>query len=399
MQKPVFTAQPSRCGKLVEIRFATPRILEFEQGKAMSVVSDSHVRGIVRMLMEMKMPAEAGPYADNIDGTLAKAAWEMKKAAGRGGVGAEVKWLVEVLMPRAIMDEEGSMRPLQVPDAISYAPLECVFSAHPATCRESDEIMNAGRLTAQRRINVMGTGYILTLFPDEVSIIGIGVLRAAARMAFSAKLIRHDGAAIEGIVVFPNDSTMITFSIDRTHPPTLGVDVLDDMAVMSLLAVHSAENRLKRDLLSEPAVGDVNETVRLIRERAELAACYWPENPSIPRFLRMLENIEEQRKGMATVEKTVDAITELAAGITAAGGIKHLFGKGMPEAEVIRAVKSIIDGIADSRGNVDREEFHRTIATLGMFLQITLPQFGLSKRALFTLTGYGVEKFGGIVPA
>lgn len=96
-----------------------------------------------------------------------------------------------------------------------------------------------------------------------------------------------------------------------------------------------------------------------------------------------------------------EELTTLAASISAAGGIKKWFRKGIPEYEVVVRVKKIIDAIAASmsEGGKVSAQAQRAIALVGMSVQMTLPQLGLSDNAVRELLSYGTEKFGGIVPA
>ena len=389
-------------GKAVEIRLRSPKVVTFEDGHPFLVLSDRNMAPALNALREKKLPPDRGPYADNDKEEVAKVGWEMRKAGS--SVEEQAMWLIDVVVPRVIINDEGAAL-VTIPEERSHSKFEFAIDIRGDTAREGDELITPGNLIRQPRLRLYGSDYVHALFSEELANFATAVMRSAGREAYPVMLLgpemHHDGVA-----VFPDEETIMTFFFDRTHPPVFGLNVLSDHATMSILWLRNAEQRMRRELgligeaMEKGMVSEefIDKTMRIMKRKAAVAAEYLEENPELPAFLSAVESSRVDGKALLHARGVAGKLQELELEIAGNGRIakKGFFGKGkgMPEADVVERVKGIIDylGLGFDRYGGQNERLMMAVSMLAELIRVKLPGYGFSQDGSAELHKYVAQR-------
>ena len=362
--------------KTVELKFTNPTVVSFDPGHFKCLIEEKAFGKVLADLREHKLPTEKSPYADNKNDDVKKLAWSMKKIA-KGNLDEEMKWLIDVLHPRIHMEWDSGPKPriTEIEEVRSHPLVEFIYDPTPFSMRKTDAVMTAGTLLAQPKVPLFDSEYRLAICQEEICFLATAIMRANEREAYPVGFVLPNLDMFFGTAVFPNESTMVTFHLSRTHPPVASDMLISDKAATSLIVLASARNMYKKAMFEAAEIvrngGDigedyVNAKIAAIRKRAEVATKYWAGNPMIKPFIESLESKPDEqaqvpegmdpemmqkakqpsKKEEALFKDIKRSIDDLLISIDERGGIakKKLFGysKGMLPSEIEERMKSIL---------------------------------------------------------
>jgi hypothetical protein len=260
--------------------------------------------------------------------------------------------------------------------------------------------MTAGRLLAQPKVSIMNSDYSLTLFSEELIVLATALLRKSGREAYTTMLFGTDTIR-EGVAVFEKGD-LLTFFLDRTHPPIFGIEVLSDPVVMSTLYIRNAEHRMRKELLiiDEGIEKDlidgvfIDQTVRIVKGILAQGANYFSEHPEIPGSLQHFECARRDKKGLYYAFKLMRTIERFKQEIVAQKGIaKKKFlssGNGMKQEIAEEKVKELIHLLKASFEYCGPDVKHLQTATMMLtsFVFEELLRAGLSPESANRLKSY-----------
>lgn len=308
-----------KSNKAADIKMVNPTVIIPDEGHPIQVVRGKELTQVLSKLREFKLPSEKSPFADNKEGNVKQIAWDMKKVLRANVKGAtdmqrldeEAKWVIDVLIPRIMIVEDG---PQFVPilDMRRHSMLNLAFNLHDLASRESDEVMSAGKLLSARPAQIFDSQYVLVNHQEEMAVLATAIMQANDREAYPVSLVRPNLSIRDGVAVFPDDETMVTFSIVRTHPETVAMMLMSDHAMLSMLALRSADN-IKRKTTTDihEMIGNgemeinafMEAKIELIKERVKLASEYWGDNPLLKSYFEELNQVEEKEPAQVSKDE------------------------------------------------------------------------------------------------
>ena len=153
-QKTDFGARLEKGGHALHVSMRQPEVLVADAGHPFFTLGSLEFPGLLGSLRGKMLPPDKGPYADNANGDISRMAKQMWRT-GKGGpaeLEEKAKWLIDILLPRAVMDPEGNFHMVPIPDQRSFGDLRMVLDEMPLACRNDDAVITAGRLLQQPRI-------------------------------------------------------------------------------------------------------------------------------------------------------------------------------------------------------------------------------------------------------
>jgi hypothetical protein len=421
----------------MQVQMYEPTVLIADSGHPIQRLSGKQITEVLSSLREFKLPPEKGPYADNKDGSLAQIAWDMKKALRARVKGLsdslrieeEVKWIIDVLIPRMMIFEDGP-KIVAIKDMWSHPMLRTVTNFHDLRSRESEEIMDAGSLVASKRAEIFNNEYLLINYEEERVAVAAAILRENEREAYSVSFIRPDLSMREGVAIFPNEETMLTFSFFDTHPQTAAMLLYSDHAMMSVLALQSSENIKRKtttDVMNMVGEGKteinafVDSKMKLMRERIKIASQYWGDNDNIDSHFEELDRMED-REHLSAPEPEPDVVRVVVPGpentpkdmirsnnittiidgiesrIMDANGVarkvkglfRTKFTEGMHPDQVVREVKDVLDKLKEAFEEFGYDSLYllKACKYIGNVINDQLPGRGLGVEYLAELNDY-----------
>jgi len=477
------------------------RTLRFEQGHPICTLANKEFPSILSQLRSKKLPPEEGPYADNKNGDINKLRKWLREKAGKDGLTGEIEWLIDILMPRkqeflapdvdevgrVVLAENGQpvlvpyTQELDVEDLKCHDDFEFVLTRLPGNARDSDDLMTPGRIFLQDKWNDKGAQYLLLLDSFEIAAIAVAIMRSSgadvprlqivgsegpARQPFGLEaylteihgLVPADpldpeckkfakGKTGDGVALFPDETTMLHFYINRTHPSVSEIHILSDQAVKSTLQFINANNRLVKGLGAfdmqfdeEQVKADealLDAKINAVLEIAKAGQKLWPENPrlhelhsriAIERGVRIgaiqaVKGAELDQAATAYAVGVLKKLSDLEDEVVKAGGIAggdfvarmrqkggrkakdDLFGRGkgsaavaQPDAgllkpeEVEKKVKGIMEEIAAGfRKFGPLEILLKANASMSAMIEGTLRAYGLPDTSIGRLRKHIAE--------
>jgi hypothetical protein len=369
-----FKINKPKHGKTIEIEMKNPTVLMFEPGHPLNRMSHSSFRGVLATLRKLKPSPEKSIYADNGKGDLKRIVWNMhsdirgqtKGASDKDKLIAEIEWIIGAMVPRLENSEEGPVK-IPIEGMASHDMLTFAFNGHPLGFRDTDDLMVPRRLIQQEKEKLLGSMYLQVYCQEELSYLAAALLRQAGREAYPAALIGRKKLIDidQGVAVFPDDKTLMTFLLHSNHPEISQIDLFSDPAAESMIKLRSAENRLRRELF-RLAMGEIHgvegESLSFIKRRMKQAKSAWPENPRLADFSSEIEKIEKKEVEMDNAQKELkqeighateasEMVGKLMEDVTDSGVAKkiRLIGKnkGMKPEEIEQRMSEIFDKLEE----------------------------------------------------
>jgi len=348
--QPAITVKPElkHGGHIMHVAMKSPAIVQFPGGHPFCQITSDEFPGLLTSLRGKMLPPDKGPYADNKNGDLHKMAFQMA-AAGRGNLVAECEWLIDVLLPRGEITGavgEGKKADLwPIEDERSFGDLRFIEWNAAAGARPTIPFITAGSLLAQETVKIGGNDYIPVFYEEEIPQAGVGVIRARHEVdhkaeAFLSLLYCNDGLH-NGIAVFPDDHTLLSFSNNRTHREVKAIGVLSDPTVMATQWLRRADQKLIRETdhvtknIDRGIIDEkyVDTTIAILRAMAAHASFHCPEHPELEPLDQRFRGVRLDWKSALTAQRVQSRIMNLLNQLEAKGVAPQRPG-GIPPANI-----------------------------------------------------------------
>jgi hypothetical protein len=389
-------------GKRAVISMRPPEIASSD-GSFTFVMKGRHLAEMRDELSRHKLSPEDSPFTAGSKVTVM--AREMRSVIGKANLDNEIQWLIEVLLPRLLIDEN-SYRPLQESFMLSsFGPflLNSGFSV-----RNTDPIMSAESLLTQPRSTfdfAPGASFLSFFTETEMATLAAAVLRASFRDAIVTEIVQPNGEIKRSVGVFVGSEELVNFCFSPYHLDFNILALYSDVTVKSMLVLESAENMYKRLFMTDAGQGfSIDECINAVKTRAELAVRYWEDNPVVPKLIKALEehrathtestkHIPFQEICQRIFDSAESLVLDVASkGIGSRGGIFSRAKPGLFPDHIEYQAKQIIDSAAKII-----QTHGITMQTIGITETIRelcaeLGRLGLPKERLENITLYALSK-------
>jgi hypothetical protein len=338
-----------------------PEVLITPPGHPIVTFSSSEFPGLLGSLRSKMLPPDKSPYADNKDGDIGRMAWnvQMTSAKKSDQLEEQAQWLIDVLLPRAIMGPDGGVYMVPIEEPRSHGNLRIMLNELPNAVRMNDDVITAGGVLAHPRTQFGGNDYLPVIHTEEPPMVAVAVMRVLRMEAYMSLLfcpdIEHGGVAIhEGVAVFPDDHTLLSFGISRMHAPIIGLAVLSDPTVMATQWLRNADQVMRRELIHLDAnvardlINDqsVDTIIQLIKAKAAMASFLSPEHAELEPFLAKVHEARLDWKGLLTHHHVGARLDNLVAQISQHGVAVSGCGGITPES-ISQYLKMLVDAVAN----------------------------------------------------
>ncbi len=353
-------------GHMMKVSMKSPAIVQFPGGHPFCQVTSDEFPDMLASLRGKMLPPDKGPYADNEKGELHKMAFQMA-AAGKGRpdrLEAECEWLIDVLLPRGeitgAIGEKKKVDLWPIDDERSFGDLRLIEWNAAAGARPSYPFITSGSLLGQETIQIEGNVYMPVFYEEEAPLAGAGAIRARHEVdhtvqAYLSLLYCNDGLH-NGIAVFPDDHTLLSFSNSRTHREVRAIGVLSDPMVMATQWLRRADQKLiretdyvsrkiglpptiERDEKGRPIAHRIIDeeyvdiTIAILRAMAAHASFHCLEHPELETFDQRFRGVRLDWKSALTAQRIQSRLMDLHKRLEAEGVAPQRPG-GIPPANV-----------------------------------------------------------------
>ncbi len=396
----------------MHVSMRQPEVLVADAGHPFFTLGSLEFPGLLGSLRGKMLPPDKGPYADNANGDISRMAKQMWRT-GKGGpaeLEEKAKWLIDILLPRAVMDPEGNFHMVPIPDQRSFGDLRMVLDEMPLACRNDDAVITAGRLLQQPRIGYAGNDYLPIMHTEEPPLVAVAAMRALQMEAYMSLLfspdMEHGGVAIhEGIAVFPDETTLLSFniSLSRTHLPIMGISVLSDPMVMATQWLRCADQVMRMELIhldDNVARGLINDesvdtTIQLIKAKAAMASFLSSgEHAELEPFLAKAHGARLDWKALLTHHTVGMRLDNLVAQLDRRG-LAPRVADGIKPGDVSAYLKRLVSVVAAGyyKCSADNEYVMACHSMLDQFIRGMPGRYGFPVAEAQSLLGYMQAEF------